>query len=155
MGAPTKRTDARREAIFRALRDGRGYGGAAAAVGISRRHFEQWRHDDPESAQLCEDAREDTVDLVEHRLFRDAMAGNTLAQLAYLRAYRPERFYRKMMIAVGGDPNAPPIATTEETGAMIYPRPELRRELRPTIEAVTLEDEATEMRDPDDAEEAA
>jgi hypothetical protein len=146
MGVFTKRTPKMRAAILKALRDGRGYGGAAAAVGISRRHFEIWRKDDPAWAKECEDAREDTVDLIEHRLFTDAMAGNTLAQLAYLRAYRPERFYRKMMLAVGGDPNAPPIATAEMTAAMIYPRPELERDLLPLIDAeaedVSEEDEA-------------
>jgi hypothetical protein len=135
MAALSKRTDKMRTAILKALKDGRGYGGAAAAVGMDRRSFERWRHDDPEFAQLCEDAREDTVDLVEHRLFADAMAGNTLAQLAYLRAYRPERFYRKMLLAVGGDPEAPPIATANVNAAMIYPRSELERDSLPLIEA--------------------
>jgi hypothetical protein len=133
MGGHSKRTEGRREAVLKALREGRGYGGAAAAIGVSRRFFEQWRHDDPDFAKLCEDAREDTVDQVEHKLFKDAMAGVTLAQLAYLRAYRPERFYRKMLLAVGGDPNAPPVAVT--TGAWIYPRPEMERRELPPIEA--------------------
>jgi hypothetical protein len=96
MGVFTKRTPKMRAAILKALRDGRGYGGAAAAVGISRRHFEIWRKDDPAWAK--------------------------------------------------GDPNAPPIATAEMMRAMIYPRPELERDLLPLIDA-----EAEDVSEEDDA----
>jgi hypothetical protein len=143
----TRRTAKVRTALLQALREGRGYGGAAVAAGISRRLFETWRHDDPEFAQECEDARDEPIDLVEHRLLSDALAGNTLAQLAYLRAYRPERFYRKMLVALGGDPNAPPVATAEVTGAWIYPRAALERPTPITIvlDAVTEADASDDL----------
>jgi hypothetical protein len=136
MSYPTKRTEGRRRKIIEALRGGHGYISAAAACGVGYSFFKEWRHDDPAFAQACEDAREYSVDLVEHRLFTDAMAGVTLAQLAILRARRPELYHRKMLVGIGGDPNAPPVSVAAAEGAWIFPRVELeRRDDAPTIEA--------------------
>jgi hypothetical protein len=138
MSTPTKRTEGRKRAILKALSGGHGYISAAAACGIGYSLFKEWRRDDPEFARACEDAREYSVDLVEHRMFADAMAGVTLAQLAILRARRPELYHRKMLVAVGGDPDAPPvaIAPADAANAWIFPRVEFeRRDDAPTIEA--------------------
>jgi hypothetical protein len=98
MGRHTKRTDARRDAALTALRQGRGYGGAARAIGMARSIFADWRRTDPVFGQACEDAREDVVDQVEYGLVQDALTpGNTLAKLSYLRAHRPQLYRVKML----------------------------------------------------------
>jgi hypothetical protein len=108
MGTVTKRTDARRAAALRALEIGHGYARTAQAIGISQRTFEDWRRTDPEFAALCWEARERAIDMVENRLFNDALVpGATLPQLAYLRAFRPEKFHRRQLVEVAGDPNNP------------------------------------------------
>ena len=47
MGSPTKRTDANRATILRALRHGASYKRAAEAAGISYETFRTWRESDP------------------------------------------------------------------------------------------------------------
>lgn len=48
MGVPTKRTDATRATILRALKLGATYRLAAEAAGIHRDTLNQWMHDDPD-----------------------------------------------------------------------------------------------------------
>jgi hypothetical protein len=86
---------------------GKGYGlhSAAKVCGISGSTVQRWQVADPEFRQQIDAAREYCCDLVEHRLFGDAMRGSTLAQLAFLRARRPEFYRAKTVIA--GDPEAP------------------------------------------------
>jgi hypothetical protein len=100
MGHFTKRTDRRRQAVLRALRLGYGLGGAAAATGLSRRALIDWRRDDPTFGQQCIDALEDIADIAEQELFRrGTKGGDTLALLAWLRAHRPEKYHRRMLVA--------------------------------------------------------
>ena len=47
MGCPTKRTDANRATILRALKHGASYKRAAEAAGISYETFRTWRESDP------------------------------------------------------------------------------------------------------------
>jgi hypothetical protein len=108
MGAPTKRTAYRRQALLKALRNGHGFASAAAAVGVSVTMFKEWRAEDPEFRVECQEAAEHRDDIAEHELYhRGVYKGDTLALLAHLRAHRPERFNRKMMLAVSGDPANP------------------------------------------------
>jgi hypothetical protein len=111
MGTLTKRTPGRRRAILKAIRNGYGFAQAAAAVGISFAMFKTWRTDDPEFQAECLDADGYRDDVAEHALYtRGVHKGDTLALLVHLRAHRPERYHRKMLVALGGDPEAPPIA---------------------------------------------
>jgi hypothetical protein len=105
MGRPSKRTASRRRAIVEALSKGFGLHSAAKACGISPTVVKLWRSQDEGFRRETDEAREYCADLVEHRLFADAMRGSTLAQLAYLRARRPE-FYRAKTV-IQGDPEAP------------------------------------------------
>jgi hypothetical protein len=141
MGTLSKRTAGRRQAILKAIRNGHGFASAAAAVGISFTMFKDWRADDPKFQAECLDAAEFRDDVAEHALYtRGVHKGDTLALLAHLRAHRPEKYHRKMLVALGGDPNAPPIATAEVTGAWIYPRAASERPISvaPVIEAIVV-----------------
>jgi hypothetical protein len=46
-----------------------------------------------------------------------------------------------MLVALGGDPDAPPVAAVNATGAMIYPRAEIERDIPPLIETEAEESE--------------
>jgi hypothetical protein len=107
MGTVSKRSAARRTAALRALEIGHGYARTAEAIGISQRLFETWRRDDPEFGRQCYEARERAIDLVENRLYNDALDGNTLSQLAYLRAHRPQLYHRRQLVMVEGNPDNP------------------------------------------------
>jgi hypothetical protein len=133
---PGKRTAGRRRALIAALRRGHGFASAAIACKLSVSFFRQWRHDDAEFRAECADATDFRDDIAEHALYdRGVNGGDTLALLAWLRAHRPELYHRKMLVALGGDENAPPIATTQvERGAWIYPRAELLRAIEQTTD---------------------
>ena len=62
---------------------------AAKAAGVSRQTVYRWREEDPEFAQLWEEAIENDVDEVESTIYHQAVGGNTLAAIFYLKAHRP------------------------------------------------------------------
>jgi hypothetical protein len=128
-GQQTTRSKGRRRALLAALRKGHGYSSAAIACKVSPSFFREWRHDDVAFRAECAEAVDFRDDVAEHTLYQRGLQGDTLALLAWLRAHRPELYHRKLLVGVGGDPDAPPVVTAEVTGAMIYPRPELLREL--------------------------
>jgi hypothetical protein len=105
IGRPTKRTAGRRRSIVEAIAKGYGLVSAAKVSGISPALMMRWRNEDAEFRRETDEAREYCCDVVEHRLFADAMRGSTLAQLAYLRARRPEYYRARTVIA--GDPDSP------------------------------------------------
>jgi hypothetical protein len=82
---------------------GHGYARTSAVIGVSLRQFERWRHDDPEFAEQCREARERAIDLIENQLYNAALDGDTLSQLAYLRAHRPQLYHRRQLVQVGGE----------------------------------------------------
>jgi hypothetical protein len=157
MGAPTKRTQQRREAAIRALSIGHGYARTAEAIGISIRHFEIWRHEDVGFREECHAARERAIDMVENKLFNDALNGNTIAQLAYLRAFRPEKFHRRQLVTLEGDPNNPLVVQQQGTESgdpekVHFYMPGNSRDLPDTEDTEPLEIEG--KAEPDDTEAA-
>ena len=111
---------ARRRALLCALREGHGYTSAAAACGVADRTFREWRADDAAFAEQClREAADFAGDIAEHTLYQRGIKGETLALLAWLRAHKPEKYHRKMLLAL--DQTERP-ATTPDTGAWIYPR---------------------------------
>jgi phage terminase small subunit len=62
---------------------------AAQAAGVSRWTAYRWRHD-PEFASLWDVAIENAVDAVESVIYQQAVGGNTLAAIFYLKAHRPQ-----------------------------------------------------------------
>jgi hypothetical protein len=62
---------------------------AAQAAGISRQTAYRWREDDLQFAVEWNQAHENAVDAVENTIYRQAVGGNTLAAIFYLKAHRP------------------------------------------------------------------
>ena len=62
---------------------------AAQAAGISRQTAYRWHRDDPEFANQWDEAHENAVDVVESTMYQQAVGGNTLAGIFYLKAHRP------------------------------------------------------------------
>lgn len=62
---------------------------AAQAAGVSRQTVYRWRQENPEFADLWEEAIENAVDEVESTIYQQAVGGNTLAAIFYLKAHRP------------------------------------------------------------------
>ena len=62
---------------------------AAKAAGVSRQTVYRWREEDAEFAGLWEEAIENAVDEVENTIYQQAVGGNTLAAIFYLKAHRP------------------------------------------------------------------
>jgi hypothetical protein len=106
----TIRTAKRRTAFLAMLREGVGIGEAATALGCSRRAMYDWRDGDEAFRVEWDDAAEVATELIESKLYQQAKDGNLLAQIFWLKAHRPDRYNRRMVqVAVGGDPDAPPI----------------------------------------------
>ena len=62
---------------------------ACKAAGISRQTAYRWQRDDREFADAWEEAHENAVDAVEGTIYQQAVGGNTLAAIFYLKAHRP------------------------------------------------------------------
>jgi hypothetical protein len=62
---------------------------SAQAAGISRQTAYRWRQDDPDFAWQWDEAIENAVDQVESTIYQQAVGGNTLAAIFYLKAHRP------------------------------------------------------------------
>ena len=62
---------------------------AAQAAGVSRQTVYRWREEDREFANLWYEAHENAVDEVENTIYHQAVGGNTLAAIFYLKAHRP------------------------------------------------------------------
>ena len=62
---------------------------AAQAAGVSRWTAYRWREDDLEFASLWDQALQNAVDVVENTIYNQAVGGNTLAAIFYLKAHRP------------------------------------------------------------------
>lgn len=63
---------------------------AAQAAGVSRQTAYRWRQEDFEFAEAWYDAHENAVDVVENVMYQQAVGGNTLAGIFYLKAHRPK-----------------------------------------------------------------
>ena len=62
---------------------------AAQAAGVSRNTAYRRPHEDHEFASLWDEAHENAVDAVESTIYQQAVGGNTLAAIFYLKAHRP------------------------------------------------------------------
>jgi hypothetical protein len=87
------------------LAKGNGYAQVAHTVGLGVATIYGWRRDDPVFNAACQGACELIGDIAESVLLDRGMKGDTLALLAWLRAHRPQLYYRKMVVA--GDPDSP------------------------------------------------
>ena len=63
---------------------------AAQAAGISRQTAYRWRDEDPEFANLWDEAIDNAVDAVENVVYHRALGGDIIAAIFYLKAQRPK-----------------------------------------------------------------
>lgn len=122
----TIRTAKKRSIVLDAIADGLTVAEAAARAGISRRAVFDWRSADAEFARDYETAFEAGTDTYEAEARRRAFNGSDALLIFALKCRDPHRFNRRM-IAIGGDPDAPPVTTVAVSGAWIYPREDMRR----------------------------
>jgi hypothetical protein len=129
-------TPNQREAFLRLLRKATSVSDAAAAVGVNRRTAYRWRQKDETLRDEWDDATETITENIESALARNALAGDTVSQIFWLKAHKPELYNRKMMFAVGGDPDAPPVGIADQTtpGQVVIQLPHnFREELQPGV----------------------
>jgi hypothetical protein len=112
---------------------------AARACGITRQAAYLWLKHDPEFREKIADAREQWCDVAETKLFELVRQGFFPAVAYALKHWKPETYDPRVRVALGGDADAPPIATGN---AWIYPREEL---LRPTRIETEIEEPATDV----------
>ena len=62
---------------------------AAQAAGVSRNTVYRWRREDLKFEAQWDEAHENAVDAVENVIYEQALGGNTLAAIFYLKAHRP------------------------------------------------------------------
>jgi len=62
---------------------------ACRAAGISRQTAYRWHREDPDFADDWDEAHENAVDVVESTMYQQAVGGNTIAGIFYLKAHRP------------------------------------------------------------------
>jgi hypothetical protein len=110
----TKFTAQKKDAFLRLLAEGNSVGEAAAAIGVTRRTAYNWRADDAAFRQDWDEATETSIEKIESVLYKKAVGGDLLACIFLLKARRPEIYNRKQVVAVGGDPDSPPIAVTAQ-----------------------------------------
>lgn len=66
---------------------------ASEAVGINRRTFSRWCNSDKEFAKLCEEVKEEQIDLAESELRKLVKSGNITAVIFTLKTIGKERGY--------------------------------------------------------------
>jgi len=66
---------------------------ASEAIGISRRTFSRWCNSDKEFAKLCDDVKEEQIDLAESELRKLVKNGNITAVIFTLKTIGKERGY--------------------------------------------------------------
>ena len=87
--SPCDKRDSRKKRFIEALTLKGTVYHAAQAAGVSRQTAYRWRHEDSDFADQWEEAFENAVDAVENTIYQQAVGGNTLAGIFYLKAHRP------------------------------------------------------------------
>ncbi len=63
---------------------------AALHVGVSRKTVYRWQEVDPDFAEAWADALQDATDVMEHSVYHQALNGDTLLKMFWLKKHRPE-----------------------------------------------------------------
>jgi hypothetical protein len=141
MRGRSNRSARKREIVLGAIAEGLTVTEAARRAGMSWRSVYDWKSSDPTFASDFEAAFSQGTDTYEAEARRRAFNGSDALLIFALKCRDPHRFNRRM-IAIGGDPDAPPVTTAAVTGAWIYPRAELRR---PAMIEAEADDPATDV----------
>ena len=98
IGHRPETTAAYKKRFLQKLAEGNAPRIAAKLANISRPTIYNWKCDDQEFSTAWEDAVETGVDKVETALVKRAIKNSDTAAIAYLKAYRPERYARKDLV---------------------------------------------------------
>lgn len=96
MGVPTKRTDATRSTILRALRHGATYKRAAEAAGMAYETFRAWRENDPVFSAAVEKAHGQMMQTALASIERAAKEGTWQAAAWWLERTYPDEYGRSI-----------------------------------------------------------
>ena len=110
MNGRSLRTAQRETAFLRLLARGHSVAQAAAAIGCQRRTVYDWRTSDDVFRLAWDDAVDQATEAIESVLYKKAKGGDLLACIFWLKSHKPSIYNRKQVVAIGGDPDAPPIA---------------------------------------------
>jgi hypothetical protein len=121
MADKTIRTAKRRRAFLDALREGASVYAAARHIGVSRAAMYEWRADDEQFDLEWSEAVEQITDAVETKLYKEAMSGNIVALIFWLKAHRPTLYNQKQYVPIPV-PTISPDAVPEPLGAIQDPR---------------------------------
>ena len=123
---------------------------AARAIGVTRKTVYRWKDSDPEFAAMWADALDERTEEAESQLFKAVQDGQPWAVMYALRHWCPEKYDRRVRVAVGGDASMPPIALTVEDVVHFYmppngrDRPEVIPDEQTAGSSITIEGEASE-----------
>jgi hypothetical protein len=88
-GNLTKLTKENCVKVITGLREGMSYGEAAELIGATRETIWSWRKKYPQFSQLCDEAGEHGIDIVEGECRKRALAKSDLLMMFWLKAKRP------------------------------------------------------------------
>lgn len=101
MGCPTKRTDANRSTILRALKLGATYRLAAEAAGMTYTTLNEWMHDDAEFSEAVKKAEATRAQAAMRSIERAAKEGQWQAGAWYLERRYPHEYGRTVQEHTG------------------------------------------------------
>jgi transposase-like protein len=105
------RTPEKRAAFLASIAKGGSVSEAARKASIARSAAYAWKAEDPAFSSAWDSATEESVDALEAQARKRAMKNSDLLLIFLLRHRRPAIFRPPSRVALGGDPEAPPIAT--------------------------------------------
>ena len=120
------RTSQKRETFLARLADGASVTQAAAAIGAGRATMYDWRAADEAFRTAWDEAVESATEVIKSVLYNQAREGNLLACIFWLKSHKPCVYNRKQVVAIGGDPDAPPISVDTDQRVVIYMPSNLR-----------------------------
>lgn len=104
---------------------------AARVVGLSHSTVRNWRDADPAFDAALVDVDEACIQRVEAALYRDALAGDTVAKIFYLKGRRPKVWHDKARLEVSGPGGGPvPVQVAPEEAAELRETAKALREAK-------------------------
>jgi hypothetical protein len=126
-GRPSKRTDTARTRIIEAIKQGNSFAGAAKYAGMSENSFREWRRDDVELSEACDQAREEMKVAMLAVISRAAVNDKQWQAAAWkLERIFPEEFGRKFQPVPLLNESTPDSAPGKLYRVAIEPVPDLK-----------------------------
>lgn len=130
--------------MLRLLAKGHSVAQAAAAIGCERGTVYGWRSSDDELRIAWDDAVDQATEVIKSVLYKKAKGGDLLACIFWLKSHKPSVYNRKQVVAIGGDPDGPPIGVSVDERVIIYMPSNMRDQPERLEEDLTIEGTADE-----------